>query len=43
MENGYYGVKEDGFNYLGEMVTLEEYMQETQEQKPTENGMDFTL
>ncbi len=43
MENGYYGVKEDDFNYLGEMVTLEEYMQETQEQKPPESGMDFTL
>lgn len=43
MENGYYGITEDSFNYLGETLMLEEYLQETQEQEAPGNGMDFTL
>lgn len=48
MEDGLYEIEDEGLNYLGEMMTAEEYLQENrQEQNVKEmepdGGMDFSL
>lgn len=47
MEDGVYEIGEEGLNYLGEKMTVEEYLQENQqeqnENEQGQNGMGFSL
>lgn len=48
MDDGFYEIEDEGFNYLGEKMTMEEYLQENlrenQEDGQKQNGsMDFSL
>ena len=47
MEEGYYRLGADSFNYLGEMATAEEYLQEERQEQNEDleqnGGMDFRM
>ncbi len=47
MQEGFYKIWGDGLNYLGERMTVEEYLQENQqeqnENEQGQNGMGFSL
>lgn len=48
MDDGFYEIEDEGFNYLDEKMTMEEYLQENPQEKQKDgqkqNGsMDFSL